>query len=164
MTIDHISRVLNTETATDLSTGKLVSVNEDGSTQQIKPVVQSRSIQEANENIENGTLTEKSVEQIKDESEVKNNLRELINKSMDLADDMFEVVRASENPKAFEHASAYLKTVAELNEKLLDVHDRNKPKATTGKKNEGATNNTQNNTFVVKSPQDILKLIKGEKE
>ena len=62
---------------------------------------------------------DKTEEHIQDETNVKRNLRNLIEKGMDLADDMIETVRISESPKAFEPASIFLKTLVELNESKL---------------------------------------------
>lgn len=159
MKIDSISKTLNTESGIDLSTGKVVKINDPREIPQPK----SSAIAEANQNIEDGTPSEKSIEEIEDERFVKENLRDLIQKSMDLADDMFEFVRQSENPKSFEPASAYLKALTEMNEKLLGIHDRDhKNKKDKSPKNI-SNNQTNNNTIVCTSPQDILKAMQGKK-
>lgn len=148
--IDTISQALGTETAFNTRDGKIFNVNTINEEN-------NQAINEEKQEIQN--VDSKSTEQQEDEDTVKRNLRTLIEKSMDLADEMFEVVRVSDSPKAYEPASAYLKTVAELNEKLLDIYDRdnkNKPKT-----NNGSTVNTQNNnnTIICKDPSEILKML-----
>ena len=164
--IDSISQALQTEHGIDLSTGKYVLVDDHNMEDPVllpKEIVEQVTGELVNSNPEMQQIQQadqveqssnKTVEHIQDEENVKRNIRELIRKGMDLADDMFEIVRVSESPKAFEPASAYLKTLVELNEKLLDIHDRDrklKVKSGVKEQNNGTTtNNTQNNTYVNK--------------
>ena len=187
--IDSISKALESKHGVDLATGKFIEVNnyhgmdvddleddlvlnEDINAEDITnavatvisnaiPQMQTQSINESN--IED----ERSEEYNQDEDNVKRNIRELIQKGMDLADDMFEIVRVSESAKSFEPASAYLKTLVELNEKLLDIHDRRNKNKKTVKEEKGGnvttTNNVQtNNVAVTMSPAELLKLMKGK--
>lgn len=175
--IDSISRTLNTEQGVDLSTGKYVMVNDHSMDEDpILPpeVVELTKMETVTVNDTEvapvnpvSPLPEKTDEHIRDEENVKRNLRDLIQKSMDLADDMFEIVRVSESPKSFEPASAFLKTLVDLNEKLLDIHDRDrkmigKTSASKAKdeKSAGTTTNVQNNTVICADPTEILKSIK----
>lgn len=180
--IDSISRALNTEQGVDLSTGKYVMVNDHSMEEnQILPaevieltkddisVINSNELEPVNQV---SPLPEKTDEHIKDEENVKRNLRDLIQKSMDLADDMFEIVRVSESPKSFEPASAFLKTLVDLNEKLLDIHDRDRKmigksinSRNKDEKPSSGTTNVQNNTVICADPTEILKSIKkGNKQ
>jgi hypothetical protein len=91
-------------------------------------------------------------------------MRELIRKGMDIADDMLEIVRISDSPKAFEPASLFLKTIVELNEKLIDIHERKrkiKNGAPNKKKEESQviTQNIQQNNISC-SPLDLLQTVK----
>lgn len=165
--IDPISAALGTKTAFDLLTGKQVYL-EDGSlvdNDTNKPAlnIEAQVVDSVNQDeSDDKTDDEIDEEELQDEIFVKENLRTLIKGGMDLAEDMFEFVRMSENPKSFEPAAAYLKSVAELNEKLLAVYDRknkNKPVPVKG----SVVNNTQNNTVICKSPADLLKML-GEME
>ena len=107
----------------------------------------------------------------KDEALVKENIRELIDKSMDMADELIEIVRISESPKSFDSAANFLRAIAELNEKLLDVHDRKHKRKAAKKKEAGGSattpgvapvQNTQNNTIICKDPADILKMLNSK--
>lgn len=163
--IDSISKALNSEHGIDLSTGKFIKVEnhhvmdikdiETGTVTKIETVVEK----------EESPVDERSEEYIQDEENVKKNIRELIAKGMDLADDMFEIVRVSESAKSFEPASAYLKTLVELNEKLLDIHERRNKIKKGEDKSKGSTNVTnnvqQNNVAVTMDPAELLKLMKG---
>lgn len=174
--IDSISKALQTEYGIDLSNGKPVLNNDHNMEEKtllpeevIETIVEDNCIATIEENkIAEYDPTQKSVEEISDEDRVKRNIRELIEKSMDLSDDLFETVRIAESPKAYEPAAVFLKTLVELNEKLLEVHDRDrKIKAGPKQKKENNTQNvqnntttTQNNTIICDSPSNVLKMLK----
>lgn len=199
--IDTISEALETEHGFDLSTGKIVNVDEHKKAKEI--VMTPADILNAldddtgelgvfgddddEENLEENTevvlstvniptvqkeeLDQSDIDYNQDESLVKENLKALIEKSMDMADEMIEIVRISETPKAFDSAANFIRAVAELNEKLLDIHDR-KDKRKAGKKGQAnqpsalptpvQNNNTQNNTIICKDPAEILKMLNSE--
>ena len=191
--IDSISKALESKHGVDLATGKFIEVNnyhgmdvdddinidDDNDDKTINDesiisnvanvisnVIPPMNVSSQNIN-ENAIEDERSEEYNQDEDNVKRNIRELIQKGMDLADDMFEIVRVSESAKSFEPASAYLKTLVELNEKLLDIHDRRNKNKKTVKEEKGGnvttTNNVQtNNVAVTMSPAELLKLMKGK--
>lgn len=167
--IDSISKSFESEYGVDLSTGKFVKVDNyhgmENKVDVIEEIIDVSKVipaQSSQADIEE----ERSAEYIIDEENVKRNIRELISKGMDLADDMFEIVRVSESAKSFEPASAYLKTLVELNEKLLDIHDRRNKGKQQSKEKGGSTittNNVQtNNVAVTMSPAELLKLMKGK--
>ena len=176
--IDSISRALDTEHAFDLSTGQFINTNDNTAISVIPTVVHQPTVYKDTSKEEDDETAEDD-EYISDLSDVKDNLRELISKSMDMADEMFEIVRISETPKAFESASSFLKTIAELNERLLDVHDRKYKRKKIKNESEGilpksevtsgqskvvpTVNNTQNNTIVLnKDPSEVLKALLGK--
>ena len=190
--IDSISKALESKHGVDLATGKFIEVNnyhdmdiddiniDDDNDDEtiddesiisnvanvISNVIPPMNVSSQNIN-ENAIEDERSEEYNQDEDNVKRNIRELIQKGMDLADDMFEIVRVSESAKSFEPASAYLKTLVELNEKLLDIHDRRNKNKKSVKEEKGGnvttTNNVQtNNVAVTMSPAELLKLMKGK--
>ena len=191
--IDSISKALESKHGVDLATGKFIEVNnyhdmdidddiniDDDNDDEtiddesiisnvanvISNVIPPMNVSSQNIN-ENTIEDERSEEYNQDEDNVKRNIRELIQKGMDLADDMFEIVRVSESAKSFEPASAYLKTLVELNEKLLDIHDRRNKNKKSVKEEKGGnvttTNNVQtNNGAVTMSPAELLKIMKGK--
>lgn len=179
--IDSISRALETEHGIDLSTGKIVNVVEHLEKKELsvfdnidKEIDKEKEVELINDtkSYEVSTINDNDrdeAEYRKDEDQVKRNLRDLIEKGMDIADEMLEIVRISETPKAFDPAANFLKTIAELNEKLLDVHDRSQKRKGGGKVTKtpdaSTVNNIQNNnTVIVKDPAAVLKLIKANKK
>ena len=86
---------------------------------------------------------------------------DLLIKGSDALDEMMEVARATEHPRAFEVFSNMMKHVADINGNLLDLHK---------KKNDIKNNNqkalpagqTTNNVFVG-STTDLQRLLKDEK-
>lgn len=161
--IDPISAALESEYGMNLSTGKFIPVSGD-----IIEAEEFRAIDSDLGETESGVdcHVEDDSEYDADEEYVKGNIKKLIEDGMDLVEDMTEYVRISESPRSFEPAAAYLKTLVELNEKLLDIHDRNKKRKSGGKdKKENATsgnNYTQNNIIATATPSEILKMIKGK--
>lgn len=173
--IDSISRALQTEHGIDLSTGKIVKLNDINMEEkepllpvEVNEISSMEVIEKEDDVIKEQNNLDKTEEHIQDETNVKRNLRNLIEKGMDLADDMIETVRISESPKAFEPASIFLKTLVELNESLLDIHDRDrklKVKSGVKEQNNGSTtNNTQNNTVIYATPMEMLKAKKESKK
>jgi hypothetical protein len=164
--IDSISLALNTEHGFNMKTGQLINANSN------LPVESKDTfIVEDSDNIETEDIEEVvednyyiNDEHREDEEYAKENMRELIRKGMDIADDMLEIVRISDSPKAFEPASLFLKTIVELNEKLIDIHERKrkiKNGAPNKKKEESQviTQNIQQNNISC-SPLDLLQTVK----
>ena len=161
MKIDSISKALETEHGFDLTSGKYIKVNESHNMSN-ELIHANKYINDEMDEIEDSY----SDEYEKDEDNVKRNIRELIDKGMDIADEMFELVRMSESPKSFEPAANFLKTIVELNEKLLDVHERRMKREKPAKGNgSGTTNNTTNvqQNIVAMDPSKMLELIGNKK-
>lgn len=53
-------------------------------------------------------------------------LFDLINKGRNALEDMIEVARESEHPRAFEVLSGLIKNVADVNDKLMDLNKKHK--------------------------------------
>lgn len=84
-------------------------------------------------------------------------LFDLIEKGRNALEDMIEVARESEHPRAFEVLSGLIKNVADVNDKLMDLNKKHKdlvPKEDT-KALPGATTNV-----FVGSTSDLQKLLK----
>lgn len=90
------------------------------------------------------------------------NYHDLIVKGQDALDDMMEVARMSEHPRAFEVLSTMLKSIADINGDLIALHkkkkdyDRPDPKAIT-------SGSTTNNLFVG-STTELQRMLKGARE
>ena len=73
-------------------------------------------------------------------------LYDLIEKGRNALEDMIEVARESEHPRAFEVLSGLIKNVADVNDKLMDLNKKHKDINT--KEKAQLPGNTTNNLFV----------------
>ena len=80
---------------------------------------------------------------------------ELIEKGRESLEDMIEVARASEHPRAYEVLSGMIKNLSDVNDKLMDLNKKVKDLEDDPKKIE----NQQNNIFLG-STADIQKLLR----
>ena len=68
----------------------------------------------------------KKMDQRKDYSEVRENLKDVIDNSKVAIDGILKVASESDSPRAYEVVSQLLKTATEANKELLDVHKQMK--------------------------------------
>jgi len=73
-------------------------------------------------------------------------LYDLIQKGRNALEDMIDVARESEHPRAFEVLSGLIKNVADVNDKLMDLNKKHKDINT--KEKPQLPGNTTNNLFV----------------
>lgn len=73
-------------------------------------------------------------------------LYDLIQKGRDALEDMIEVARESEHPRAFEVLSGLIKNVADVNDKLMDLNKKHRDIST--KETLQIPGSTTNNLFV----------------
>ena len=84
---------------------------------------------------------------------------ELIERGKDALENMIEVARESEHPRAYEVLSGMIKNISDVNDRLMIL---NKGKKELEKKNDiTKVENTQNN-FYLGSTADIQRLLKGD--
>lgn len=57
---------------------------------------------------------------------VRNNINSLIEKGNTAIDNLLHVAKETEHPRAYEVAANFLKTMADLNKDLLDIHKKKK--------------------------------------
>ena len=82
-----------------------------------------------------------------------------IEKGKNALENMIEVARESEHPRAYEVLSGMIKNISDVNDRLMVL---NKGKKELDKKNETTeVNNTQNN-FYLGSTADVQRLLKGD--
>jgi len=79
---------------------------------------------------------------------------ELIEKGKDALEDMIQVARESEHPRAFEVLSTLIKNVSDVNDKLMDL---NKKQKELDRKDEPKVENQQNNFFL--STAEVQKML-----
>jgi hypothetical protein len=76
------------------------------------------------------------------------NYRELLLKGSEALEEMIEVARATEHPRAFEVLSGMMKNVSDINGNLLDLHKKKKEVDKEDKPELPPGSTTNNNVFV----------------
>jgi hypothetical protein len=85
------------------------------------------------------------------------NYHDLLAKGTDALEEMMEVARATEHPRAFEVFSNMMKHVADINGNLIDLHKKHKDYSKEEKTGELA-NQTTNNVFIG-STSDLQRML-----
>jgi len=92
---------------------------------------------------------------------VRKNLYELIDTGKDAVQNILDVAKAGDSPRAYEVVAQLLKTVSEMNKDVLDVHD--KVKKIKEDKYNLTQKNTTNNTIYVGSTSELQDLINPDR-
>ena len=82
---------------------------------------------------------------------------ELIEKGKDALENMIEVARESEHPRAYEVLSGMIKNVSDVNDRLMDL---NKKQKEMDKREEVKQVENQQNNFYVGSTADLQKMLR----
>lgn len=85
---------------------------------------------------------------------------ELIEKGKDALENMIEVARESEHPRAYEVLSGMIKNVSDVNDRLMDL---NKKQKEINRGEVKQVSSTTNNVFLG-STSDLQKLLQNDKE
>ena len=141
-----------------------------------------RSLEEAKESTEVEHVEEKPVvvkdeqpkppaiiddgaeENLEDLEEVRQNIKGVMETGNEALQEMLEIAKQSEMPRAFEVVSTLMKTMLDANKDLADISTKKRfiKEEIAGPKEAAQTNVTNNNLIV--STADLLKMIKGEEE
>lgn len=111
----------------------------------------------AKENLSGGTFDIGNFQ--KDYELVQENLKQLINNGNIALESALKVATESDSPRAFEVVAIMLKTMADLNNNVLDVHK--KAKATTAETK--TTIKQTNNAVFLGSTKDLQNLLNKER-
>lgn len=90
-------------------------------------------------------------------------LKQMIMKGQSAVEDISNIARQSDNPRAYEVTGELIKTVAETAKDLLQLQ-KQKKELETVKKEEPKQIGTQNNIVFTGSTNDLLKLLNKENE
>lgn len=85
---------------------------------------------------------------------------DLLAKGSEALDDMIEVARSTEHPRAYEVLSTLMKNVGEVSDSLLDLHKKKKDFKKTDEF--VALPGTTNNNVFVGSTTDLQRMLKNE--
>ena len=94
----------------------------------------------------------------KDLELARQNVKNIIEMGDDAINEMVEIAKQSESPRAFEVVSTLIKTLLDANKDYVDISS--KKKFESSEKPQQETNVTNNNLIV--STADLLKMIKGD--
>tara|TARA_B100001287_G_scaffold267460_1_gene262617 strand:+ start:158 stop:517 length:360 start_codon:yes stop_codon:yes gene_type:complete len=84
---------------------------------------------------------------------------ELIEKGKDALENMIEVARESEHPRAYEVLSGMIKNVSDVNDRLMDL---NKKQKEMDRKDDVKQVENQQNNYFLGSTTDIQKMLKQD--
>jgi len=84
---------------------------------------------------------------------------DLIEKGREGLEDMIEVARASEHPRAYEVLSGMIKNISDVNDKLMDL---NKKQKDINKEEVKQVANTTNNNVFLGSTADLQRLLQQD--
>tara|TARA_R100000455_G_C6146809_1_gene37693 strand:+ start:43 stop:390 length:348 start_codon:yes stop_codon:yes gene_type:complete len=86
---------------------------------------------------------------------------DLLEKGRASLEDMIEVARSSEHPRAYEVLAGMIKNLSDVNDKLMDLNKKNKD--INQEEVKQVTGNTTNNVFLG-STADLQRLLQNEKD
>ena len=86
---------------------------------------------------------------------------DLLEKGLASLDDMIEVARSSEHPRAYEVLAGLIKNLSDVNDKLMDLNKKNKD--INQEEVKQVAGNTTNNVFLG-STADLQRLLQNEKD
>ena len=87
------------------------------------------------------------------------NMYDIIEKGQSALEDIVDIARQSESPRAFEVVTNLIKTLADANKDLMDLAKKNKELTKPDASNE---TKTVNNNLFVGSSSELLKMIKDK--
>ena len=105
-------------------------------------------------------MSDNDKDNVKDDYEYsRETLYDLIEKGKDALENMIEVARESEHPRAYEVLSGLIKNVSDTNDKLMDL---NKKQKQMNEKDEVKQVENQQNNYFLGSTADIQKLLQQD--
>ncbi len=96
----------------------------------------------------------------KDYTTVRQNLKEIVKRGNEAIDGIMLVASETQSPRAYEVVATLIKSVADANKDLLDLHKKMKEIKKT--EVDASTTNVTNNSLFVGSTSDLQKLLKGK--
>lgn len=86
---------------------------------------------------------------------------DLIEKGQDALEEMMEVAKALEHPRAFEVVAGMIKNISDVNDRLAELHKKRKAYMKDEDKKEeiASSNNTTNNNVFIGSTNDLRAIV-----
>ena len=90
------------------------------------------------------------------------NMYHIIERGRDAMDELLEIAKAEESPRAFEVFGQLLKNMTESQEKLMELHQKKQKLESDGDRQEVTRAQNVTNALFVGSTAELLKLVKKE--
>ena len=90
------------------------------------------------------------------------NMYHIIERGRDAMDELLEIAKAEESPRAFEVFGQLLKNMTDSQEKLMELHQRKQKMESDGDRQEVTRAQNVTNALFVGSTAELLKLVKKE--
>ena len=117
---------------------------------------------EDNDKAKQFALDDDTITSEKDFSYARKNLKTLIARGEEAMEGLLKVATESEQPRAYEVTTSLIKTLAELNKDLLDIHKKRKELKPANKQNEPTVN--VDKAIFVGPTKEFIKLIRNNQE
>ena len=90
------------------------------------------------------------------------NLYHIIERGRDAMDELLEIAKSEESPRAFEVFGQLLKNMTDSQQKLMELHQKKQKLENDGERQEVTKAQNVTNALFVGSTADLLKLVKKE--
>jgi hypothetical protein len=90
------------------------------------------------------------------------NMYHIIERGRDAMDELLEIAKAEESPRAFEVFGQLLKNMTDSQEKLMELHQKKQRMESDGERQEVTRAQNVTNALFVGSTAELLKLVKKE--
>ena len=86
----------------------------------------------------------------------------IIERGRDAMEELLEIAKAEESPRAFEVFGQFLKNMTDTQEKLMELHQKKQKLENDGERQEVTKAQNVTNALFVGSTAELLKLVKKE--
>ena len=116
-----------------------------------------------NATVENGpTVIDSNENKDNDFQYARENLYDIIEKGRDAMEELLEIAKAEESPRAFEVFGQLLKNMTDTQQTLMELHQKKQKLENDGDRQEVSRAQNVTNALFVGSTADLLKLVKRE--
>lgn len=110
-------------------------------------------------------LSDVEKENLEDIEHVRQNVAEVIETGKTAMEEMLEIAKQSEQPRAFEVVSTLMKTLLDANKDYADISTKKKfAKEEINEPKEAAAGNTVTNNNLIVSTSDLLRMLKDQED
>lgn len=141
-------------------------IDEDEKQEQVPTVIPAvkNEVVEASPQLP-AVLSDVEKENLEDIEHVRQNVAEVIETGKSAMEEMLEIAKQSEQPRAFEVVSTLMKTLLDANKDYADISTKKKfAKEEINEPKEAAGGNTVTNNNLIVSTSDLLRMLKDQED